>query len=649
MDYAKSAKEVLELVGGPANVASAAHCATRLRLVIADNSKVNKEAIEDVEGVKGIFEAQGQLQIIFGTGTVNKVYDEFVTAGGITGVSKAEAKEAAAAKQNPIMRGIKLLGDVFVPIIPAIVASGLLLGIMSTVNFMAANGFIQLDTTNEFYVVANLVSSTAFTFLQVLIGFSAAKAFGANPFLGAVMGALMIHPSLESAYNLAELSAQGAVPQQSMLFGLISVDWMGYQGHVIPIVIACAILAFLEKRLHKVVPEAIDLFVTPLVSVFVSAYLTLGFVGPLFVVLENAVLGAVQWLITLPFGLGTLVVGGFYAPTVVTGLHQMYTAIDLGQLASYGVTYWLPIASAANIGQAAACLAVSVKTKNPKVRGLAFPAALSGFMGITEPAIFGVNLRYFKVFVAGCIGGAVGALICSLTGLAAAGTGVTGLFGILLCLNMPLQYIIMFAVTTAVAFGLSFMLYADEPQAAKAAPAAEKSSPEPAAASQLDVAPQMLAAETLVAPLAGSPIAAQEIPDPTFAAQILGPTVAIEPGEIDRSAVVAPCGGVVTTVFDTGHAVGITSDSGAEILIHVGVDTVKMAGRGFSKRVTEGQRVAAGDLLLDVDFAALRQEGYPTTTMMIVSNADDFEVECREIMDSVEPGKSSVMDLARKG
>lgn len=425
MDYAKSAKEVLELVGGPANVASAAHCATRLRLVIADNSKVNKEAIEDVEGVKGVFEAQGQLQIIFGTGTVNKVYDEFVTAGGITGVSKAEAKEAAAAKQNPIMRGIKLLGDVFVPIIPAIVASGLLLGIMSTVNFMAANGFIQLDTTNEFYVVANLVSSTAFTFLQVLIGFSAAKAFGANPFLGAVMGALMIHPSLESAYNLAELSAQGAVPQQSMLFGLISVDWMGYQGHVIPIVIACAILAFLEKRLHKVVPEAIDLFVTPLVSVFVSAYLTLGFVGPLFVVLENAVLGAVQWLITLPFGLGALVAGGFYAPTVVTGLHQMYTAIDLGQLASYGVTYWLPIASAANIGQAAACLAVSVKTKNPKVRGLAFPAALSGFMGITEPAIFGVNLRYFKVFVAGCIGGAVGALICSLTGLAAAGTGVT--------------------------------------------------------------------------------------------------------------------------------------------------------------------------------------------------------------------------------
>lgn len=649
MDYAKSAKEVLELVGGPANVASAAHCATRLRLVIADNSKVNKEAIEDIEGVKGVFEAQGQLQIIFGTGTVNKVYDEFVTAGGIAGASKAEAKEAAAAKQNPLMRGIKLLGDVFVPIIPAIVASGLLLGIMSTVNFMAANGFIQLDATNEFYVVANLVSSTAFTFLQVLIGFSAAKAFGANPFLGAVMGALMIHPSLESAYNLAELSAQGAVPQQPMLFGLISVDWMGYQGHVIPIVIACAILAFLEKRLHKVVPEAVDLFVTPLVSVFVSAYLTLGFVGPLFVVLENAVLGAVQWLITLPFGLGALVVGGFYAPTVVTGLHQMYTAIDLGQLASYGVTYWLPIASAANIGQAAACLAVSVKTKNPKVRGLAFPAALSGFMGITEPAIFGVNLRYFKVFVAGCIGGAVGALICSLTGLAAAGTGVTGLFGILLCLNMPLQYIIMFAATAAVAFGLSFMLYADEPQAAKVAPAAEKSSPEPAGASQLDAAPQMHAAETLVAPLAGSPIAAQEIPDPTFAAQILGPTVAIEPGEIDRSAVVAPCDGVVTTVFDTGHAVGITSDSGAEILIHVGVDTVKMAGRGFSKRVAEGQRVAAGDLLLDVDFAALRQEGYPTTTMMIVSNADDFEVECRELMDSVEPGKSSVMDLARKG
>ena len=642
MDYAKSAKDVLELVGGPSNVASAAHCATRLRLVIADNAKVNKEAIEDVEGVKGVFEAQGQLQIIFGTGTVNKVYEEFVTAGGITGVSKAEAKEAAAAKQNPLMRGIKLLGDVFVPIIPAIVASGLLLGIMSTVGFMASNGFIQLDTSNEFYVVADLVSSTAFTFLQVLIGFSAAKAFGANPFLGAVMGAIMIHPSLESAYNLAALSAEGAVPQQSMLFGLLSVDWMGYQGHVVPIVIACAILAFLEKRLHKVVPEAVDLFVTPLVSVFVSAYLVLGFVGPVFVVLENAVLGAVQWLITLPFGLGALVVGGFYAPTVVTGLHQMYTAIDLGQLASYGVTYWLPIASAANIGQAAACLAVSVKTKSAKVRGLAFPAALSGFMGITEPAIFGVNLRFFKVFVAGCIGGAVGALICSLTGLAAAGTGVTGIFGILLCLNMPVQYVIVFAATAAVAFGLAFVLYSDEPAAAKA-PAAEEPAAEP------EAAPALLAAETLVAPLAGSPVAAADIADPTFAAEVLGPTVAIDPGEADRLPVVSPCGGVVSTVFDTGHAVGITSDSGAEILIHVGVDTVKMAGEGFSKLVSEGQRVAAGDPLLDVDFSAVRRAGYPATTMMIVSNAYDFDVERPELAASVEQGKSDVMGLSRKG
>ncbi|WP_251158271.1 PTS beta-glucoside transporter subunit IIBCA [Caniella muris] len=640
MDYAKSAKDVLGLVGGASNVASAAHCATRLRLVIVDNAKVDRDAIEDVDGVKGVFEAQGQLQIIFGTGTVNKVYEEFVKAGGITGASKDEAKQAAAAKQNPVMRGIKLLGDVFVPIIPAIVASGLLLGIMSTVGFMASNGFIQLDTSNEFYVVADLVSSTAFTFLQVLIGFSAAKAFGANPFLGAVMGAIMIHPSLESAYNLAALSAAGEVPQQSMLFGLISVDWMGYQGHVVPIVIACAILAFLEKRLHKVVPEAVDLFVTPLVSVFVSAYLVLGFVGPVFVVLENAVLGAVQWLITLPFGLGALVVGGFYAPTVVTGLHQMYTAIDLGQLASYGVTYWLPIASAANIGQAAACLAVSVKTKSPKVRGLAFPAALSGFMGITEPAIFGVNLRFFKVFVAGCIGGAVGALLCSLTGLAAAGTGVTGIFGILLCLNMPLQYALMFAATAAVAFGLSFVLYSDEPAAAKAdkAPAAEP-----------EAAPALLAAETLVAPLAGSPVAAADIADPTFAAEILGPTVAIDPGEADRLPVVAPCGGTVSTVFDTGHAVGITSDSGAEILIHVGVDTVKMEGEGFSKLVSEGQRVVAGDPLLDVDFSAVRRAGYPATTMMIVSNAYDFDVERPELAAPVEPGKSDVMGLARKG
>ncbi|MDO4436895.1 MAG: PTS transporter subunit EIIC [Coriobacteriaceae bacterium] len=462
MDYAKTAEEVIKLVGGADNVASAAHCATRLRLVIADNAKTNKEQLEALEGVKGVFEAQGQLQIIFGTGTVNKVYEEFIAQSGIEAASKAEVKEAAAAKQNVAMRAIKLLGDIFVPIVPAIVASGLLLGIMGALNFMVANDFLAIDTSNFLYRIADLVSNTSFTFLQILIGFSAAKAFGANPYLGAVVGMALINPSLQNAYSVAADGVQTVVPVIGDLYGF---DWVGYQGHVIPIVIAVGILAFIEKRLHKIVPEMFDLFVTPLVSVFVTVLVTLVAVGPVFVWAENAILGLIQALLTIPFGIGSAVVGLFYAPTVVTGIHQMYAAIDLGQLAQYGVTFWLPIASAANIAQGGAALAVALKTRDAKVKGLALPSALSAFMGITEPAIFGVNLRFFKPFIAGCVGGAAGALVCALTHLAASGTGVTGIFGILLCLSQPVQYVVMFLVAAGVAFGLSYLLYQDKANA----------------------------------------------------------------------------------------------------------------------------------------------------------------------------------------
>ena len=457
LDHRQAAQEILDAIGGAENVVSAAHCATRLRLVLADDSKVDQEKVDNATGAKGNFKAAGQLQVIYGTGTVNKVYEEFISLGNITAASKDEAKAAATEKQNPFMKAIKVLGDIFVPIIPAIVASGLLLGIMSAINYMNTAGIITVDTNSTLYVIADLVSGTAFTFLQVLIGYSAAKVFGANPYLGAVTGAILINPSLQSAYTVA---SEG-VERYLSVFGLYNIELIGYQGHVIPIVIACLILAFIEKRLHKIVPDMFDLFVTPLVSVFVTALVTICAVGPIFVYLENAILGGIQFLLTIPFGIGSAIIGCLYAPTVVTGLHQMYTAIDLGQIAQYGVTYWLPIASAANIGQGGACLAVALKTKSAKTKGLATPAALSAFMGITEPAIFGVNLRFFKPFLAGCAGAGVGAWICAMTSLSATGTGVTGIFGILLCLSQPVQYCVMFAATAIVAFVLSFILYKD--------------------------------------------------------------------------------------------------------------------------------------------------------------------------------------------
>ena len=621
MDYRKTAQDILDHVGGSKNIASAAHCATRLRLVIADNKKVSKEALENVDGVKGVFEASGQLQIILGTGTVNKVFAEFIDIAGITASSKAEAKEAAAEKQNWFMRAIKLLGDIFVPIIPAIVASGFLMGIMNSLDFMNSNGFLHINTHSSIYVFANLFSNIAYTFLQILIAFSAAKAFGANQYLGAVIGMIMIHPSLQNAYTVA---TEGVQQTQSVFFGLFKIDMVGYQGHVIPVIIAVWILAVIEKKLHKIVPEVLDLFVTPLVSVFVTGYLTLSIVGPIFVWAENAILGAIQWMLTLPLGIGRLIMGGLYAPTVVTGIHQMYTAIDIGQLAKYGVTYWLPLASAANVAQGAAALAVGIKSKDKKIKSLALPSSLSAFMGITEPAIFGVNLRFFKPFIAGCIGGGCGALYASLVHLGAKGTGVTGIFGILLCLNQPLQYLIEMVIAVGVAFVISFLIYKDaEPKAATETAAVENIETADAVTTDATTADTTaeIAEETLTSPVNGTQIPLSEVADEIFASEMLGTTVAVEPAD---GKIVAPCDGEVSNIFETGHAVCITTESGGELLIHIGIDTVKMDGKGFTKKVSDGDKVHAGDILVEANLEEIKNAGYQTTTMMILTNTDEF-------------------------
>ena len=312
MDYKHAAQQVLDCIGGKDNIVSAAHCATRLRLVIADNAKVNKQELENAEGAKGVFEAQGQLQIIFGTGTVNKVYDEFIQLAGIEGGSKEDVKQAAAAKAPWYQRAIKTLGDIFVPIIPAIVASGFLMGIMEALNFMVNNGFLNIDTTGSVYVFAKLFSNTAYTFLPILIAYSAAKVFGGNPYLGAVIGMIMIHPDLQNAWTVSN----GVNVMQPVFGGLYSVPLVGYQGHVIPVIIAVWLMCQIEKRLHKVVPAMFDLFVTPLVSVFVTGYLTLAAIGPVFTKLENGIITGVQTLITLPYGIGSFIMGGRYPPHV---------------------------------------------------------------------------------------------------------------------------------------------------------------------------------------------------------------------------------------------------------------------------------------------------------------------------------------------
>lgn len=644
MDYRKMAEEILQYVGGGKNIVSAAHCATRLRLVIADNEKADKAALENISGVKGVFEASGQLQIILGTGTVNKVFEQFIAAAGITASSKAEAKEAAVKKQNWFMRAIKILGDIFVPIIPAIVASGFLMGIMNSLDFMNSNGFINIDTTGSLYVFANLFSNTAYVFLQILIAFSAAKAFGANPYLGAVIGMIMINPSLQNAYTVA---TEGVQATQPVFFGLYDIDMVGYQGHVIPVVIAVWLMSVIEKKLHKIVPEVLDLFVTPLVSVFVTGYLTLAAIGPVFVWAENAILGGIQWLLTLPLGLGSLVMGSLYAPTVVTGIHQMYAAIDLGQIAQYGVTFWLPLASAANVAQGAAALAVALKSKDKKIKSLALPSSLSAFMGITEPAIFGVNLRLFKPFIAGCIGGGCGALYASIVHLGAKGTGVTGIFGVLLCLDTPVQYLIEMAIAVGVAFALSFILYKDknddvkdvQNEPVKVPAVSENVKTEKDCLNDME----MQETEILTSPVKGRVIPVSQVKDATFAEEILGMTVAIEPEE---GKIKAPCDGEILNIYETGHAVCMLTKTGAEILIHVGIDTVKLNGKGFKKMVSDGMKVHEGDVLIEMDMEEVKEAGYERTTMMILTNEDETEGK-KLFVEKAESG-TPIMELRKK-
>lgn len=620
MDYRKTAREIYEHVGKKENIISAAHCATRLRLVIADNEKADKDAVENINGVKGVFFAQGQMQIILGTGVVNKVYDEFIQIAGISESSKEELKQVAASRANPFQRLIKTLGDIFVPIIPAIVASGFLMGIMEALNFMVNNGYLNIDTSGSIYTFAQLFSNTAYTFLPILIAYSAGKVFGANPYLAAVIGMIMIHPNLQNAWTVA---TEGVQATQKVWFGLYSIDMVGYQGHVIPVVIAVWVLAQIEKKLHKIVPAMLDLFVTPLVSVFVTGYLTLSIIGPIFVTIENGLLDGIQYLIALPFGIGSFIMGAFYAPTVVAGVHHMYAIIDLGQIAKFGMTFWLPLASAANLAQGGAALAVALKTKDQKIKSMAVPSALSACMGITEPAIFGVNLRFGKPFVMACIGGACGALFASVTALGATGTGVTGIFGILLCLNQPLSYLLMMAISIGVAFVLTWMFgYKDSVSETCQEAEKEKTQGEKAEAEKLEIQESVTGEILLDSHMEGEAIPMSEVKDETFAAEVLGKGIAIIP---KKGEVTAPCDAVVETVFATRHAIGLKADHGVEILIHVGINTVELGGKFYTSHVTEGDRVRTGQVMLTFDMEKIKEAGYDVTTPMIVTNSDDYQ------------------------
>lgn len=651
MDHAKVAGEVVEAVGGASNISAAAHCATRLRLVIADESKINQQALDDNEDLKGTFAAGGMFQIIVGPGDVDQVYDHMVADHGVREVSKDEAKEEAEAGGNIFSRFIKMIADIFVPVLPALIAGGLLMALHSVLTaegLFGERSVIQMfPALTDYDALINLVSSAAFAFLPVLVGFSAAKRFGGNTYLGAAMGAAMVSPSLLSAYSMTDAAAAAkfwAYTDQSSVWNLfgLEVTKVGYQAMVIPTLVVTWIMCLIEKSLHKVLKGTADFLLTPLITLLITGFLAFVIVGPVTRELSNYLTYGINWAYTTLGVFGGLIFGFFYSAIVVTGLHQSFPAIEIPLLPSNGGVgdFIFPIASMANVAQGAAALAVFFKTRDAKLKGLAGAGGVSAVFGITEPAIFGVNLRlrwpFYCAMVASAIGSA-GVALLNVRGQALGAAGFVGFVSIIpksipayLALEV-LVFVLSFGITFAYAMtrgkadmeGRAPAAKAAAPVAAAVATAAPAAAPAAAGAPAAAPAPapsfsdEAVADLSVTSPLAGTAIPLEQVKDESFAKGMLGPGIGIEPAD---GLVVAPFDGTVTVAFPTGHAYGLKSASGVQVLIHVGMDTVKLDGKGFTPRVAKGDVVRRGDVLAEVDLDVIREAGYETITPVVVTN-----------------------------
>lgn len=675
MDHAKVAGEVVEAVGGASNISAAAHCATRLRLVIADESKINQQALDDNEDLKGTFAAGGMFQIIVGPGDVDQVYAKMVANHGVREVSKDEAKEEAEAGGNNFSRFIKMIADIFVPVLPALIAGGLLMALHSV---LTAQGLFGEKSVIEMYpamtdydALINLVSSAAFAFLPVLVGFSAAKRFGGNTYLGAAMGAAMVSPSLLSAYSMTDAAAAAkfwAYTDQSSVWNLfgLEVTKVGYQAMVIPTLVVTWIMCLIEKSLHKVLKGTADFLLTPLITLLVTGFLAFVIVGPVTRELSNYLTYGINWAYTTLGVFGGLIFGFFYSAIVVTGLHQSFPAIEIPLLPSNGGVgdFIFPIASMANVAQGAAALAVFFKTRDAKLKGLAGAGGVSAVFGITEPAIFGVNLRlrwpFYCAMVASAIGSA-GVALLNVRGQALGAAGFVGFVSIIpksipayLALEV-LVFVLSFGITFAYAMTRGKADMEGRAPAAKAAapvaaavatPAAPAPAvaPAPAATPAPSFSDEALADLSVASPLAGTVVPLEQVKDESFAKGLLGPGIGIEPAD---GLVVAPFDGTVTVAFPTGHAYGLKSASGVQVLIHVGMDTVKLDGKGFTPRVAKGDVVRRGDVLAEVDLDVIREAGYETITPVVVTNKKKLGAVTPVASGEIQRG-DALLDVAPK-
>ena len=621
MDYAKTASLVIKYVGGKDNIKSVTHCATRLRFQLRDNGLRNEEAISDLEGVKGVFLTQSQFQIIFGSGIVNMVCDEVQKQLG-TLEEKPEEKEEG--KGNVVQRFIKMLSDIFVPIIPAIVAGGLLMGLNNLLTSPLINGRSIIALYPMWQGLASAINTFAnapFTFLPVLIGFSATRKFGGNAFLGAAMGMIMVHPDLLNAYQIGL-----AQPPVWDIFGF-QIAAIGYQGTVLPVLAVSWILANIEKRLRKVTPSWLDNLTTPLLSILVTSFLTFIFVGPVLREAGNLLAAGITWLYNTLGPVGGALFGFAYAPITMTGMHHSFIAIEtqlLADSAHTGGSFIFSTASMNNVAQGAAVLAVLLMTKNDKMKSICSASGISALLGITEPAMFGVTLKLKYPFYAAMAGSAAGSAYLAATKTLAQALGAAGLPGFI---SMKPDHYMNFAIGIILSMGVSFALtmvfwkrFALDQQDGTEKRTGSRAG-EIEEASEMEM-PRKIVTQLYV-PMKGQILDVGQSADEVFASKALGSGVAINPAE---GMVCAPCDGTISLLFPTKHAVGITSETGVEVLIHIGINTVQLDGQGFEAFVSQGDKVKKGHKLIAADLDLIREKGMNPQTMMILPEGGNLDV-----------------------
>ncbi|WP_278402353.1 PTS system trehalose-specific EIIBC component [Megamonas rupellensis] len=642
--FTEDAKLLLEYIGGKDNIKAVTHCVTRMRFVLIDEKKADVKKIESLKSAKGTFTQAGQFQVIIGN-EVSEFYNEFTKIAGIDGVSKDAVKAAAKSNQTFVQKLMANLAEIFTPLIPALICGGLILGFRSVIGDikLVEDGTKTLVETSQFfaglYSFLWLIGEAIFHFLPVGIVWSITRKMGTTQILGIILGLTLVSPQLLNAYNMAP----GTVPPV-WDFGFVQIEMVGYQAQVIPAILAAFILVYLEKFWRRITPDYISMIIVPLFSLIPAVILAHTVVGPIGWAIGSFIANAVYAGLTSSFGwLFAGVFGFFYAPLVITGLHHMTNAIDLQLMSQFNGTILWPMVALSNIAQGSAVLAmIFLQRKNERAKQINVPACISCYLGVTEPALFGVNLKYGFPFICGLVGSCIAAMISVSSGVMASSIGVGGIPGIL---SIKPQFMFMFFIAMIVAFCIPFILttvVGKKKLTSEDVSGVDIKQAEFTEIENIDSEENKIdtVAENFQAPITGITKKLSDIEDKGFASGAMGEGFAIE---MQDGKVVAPFSGEVMVCFPTGHAYGLKSNDGKEILIHIGMDTVELDGKGFDVKVQAGQKIKQGDVLVNVDIDYVKSQGKSLVTPIVFT--DGRKVELLQENVAVKAGDENIIKL----